>query len=334
MIARLETKAERSRLSDQEEMQLIQARDNLDALRGHGSTLKNVSPEKNLNDLKLHSDAGKRAIDHINREVEDNIKPVYATWQQSRGDGNCFWRAFGYSLLQQLLVRSSSVTDSERSTLLQTLVERLQDAEVRAEDNGFYLGNEIDAVQAKKRLLARLKFVGRGGRSWIPNDEANQAHQGGIPLTQNAGFVSDAELLRAFNTDGETDYIIIKLLRRLTSKWALIHQDEEVPHTGQTYADYGKTLEGNLDKYIQTTIEPMGQDAQGFMFPILPLALGFVRLHIVYLDRQQSQPTQVFEPDSRTLPIIDIDVLFKPGHYDILRRRFDDVEEEEDERKD
>jgi len=123
------------------------------------------------------------------------------------------------------------------------------------------------------------------------------------------------------SNDASVDQALIRACRRLVREFLMQHADELSP-SGMTYSELVHALDATytgVEEFCLHVVDPMGRDAETLVLDALPLQAGIgVRMWI--LDRREGTDLVSLDtpgPDGS----IDVHVLFKPGHYDLLYAR-------------
>ncbi|CAK0797748.1 unnamed protein product [Prorocentrum cordatum] len=119
--------------------------------------------------------------------------------------------------------------------------------------------------------------------------------------------------------DAELDQALIRACRRLARLFLVRNGDRQSP-SGATYAElvHAESYAG-VEDYCASVVDPMGRDAETLACYALPLMLG-VGVRTWILDRRDAVDLVSWDalgPGGE----VDVHVLFKPGHYDLLYPR-------------
>ena len=283
-----------------------------------------------------------------NQSMVDKIRLLsdeYKAWQPIRGDGNCFYRAAGFSLLTRVLTRGAEAAEARRAQELASLIEAIEAVKLsQEEDKGTTIsigftsgvneqgqanredvqGDPFNPLEAKELLLKRLRHVQNGGNNWLAPDATV------APPSMPLGAVAEEELYTAvLNPQGtdSTDFIIVKLLRRMVAAWLHAYGDEATP-SGITYNALAAAMHDGLKNFVKTTVEPMGVEAETIVLQVLPRVLR-LSMRVIYLDRTEgnelgkhdfaADPGEAADDGEKAAPEdVPIHILLKPGHYDVL----------------
>lgn len=206
-----------------------------------------------------------------------------------RGDGNCFYRAFLFAYLEQLLTlhensdaEQSSKAAAERERILSVLVE------------------------------SKIELIGLG------YDEIGIEcfHDAIVDLVENLFSKTRDVLLSEFQEDGPSDYYTW-FMRLLTAGAMIRQEDRFLP-----FVMDGMFMD--MRSYAKAEIEPMGKECEQVHIVALSEYLG-VSIRIEYLDGRPFEEGQglsaILFPESAdqiAASNIAVSLLYRPGHYDIL----------------
>lgn len=316
------------------------------------ATLETVTLVKNIKPLAGIT-GGDVNTPTLEQEFQFNVPMVgkirllsdeYKGWQPIRGDGNCFYRAAGFSLLTRVLTRGAAAAEARRAQELASLIKAIEAVKLsQEEDKGTTIsiafihgvnaegeantevvyGDPFDPTEAQALLLARLRHVQNGGNGWLAPDATDAPAPAGMP----PGVVAEKDLYTAvLNPQGtdSTDFIIVKLLRRMVAAWLRANGDALSPG-GMTYADYAAVMHDGLESFVDSVVEPMGVEAETIVLQVLPRALR-LSMRVVYLDRVEGNELgkhnfadKAADDGEKAAPEdVPIHILLKPGHYDVL----------------
>lgn len=227
----------------------------------------------------------------------------YTGWRRIRGDGNCFYRAVGFGLLEQLVV----APERERISQISSLYERIAALEF------------ADALHAAehKELLARVDRLKHGAGWEEPGLDS--------PETPAFGLLYSS----LHNPKNSADLALLRALRRLAADYLLSHAHDAAANHGISYHDICVCAGEYVDvsDFCNKVVLPDGVEAETLCQSALPAALG-VGVRIAFLDRGDAQDVTFHDfgvdvdsddgaessPSARPL----IHVQLRPGHYDLL----------------
>eukprot|EP00753_Platysulcus_tardus_P020546 PLAT820.1.p1 GENE.PLAT820.1~~PLAT820.1.p1 ORF type:complete len:285 (+),score=141.16 PLAT820.1:29-883(+) len=229
------------------------------------------------------------------RDNEDFLKNIdgliasYGGMRRARGDGNCFYRSFLFSLLLSLLP-------------------------AYAED-GSGDGTEKAAAQARAEALMTMITTSTEWLTKLGYEEYtfSMFHEAFVDELNTLPLKSEAGLENDFN-DPEIEQYIVWYCRLLTAAHLKLHPDAFAPFIDAMYP--GK----DVHSFCRTEVEPTDKECD--QIQIMALAEAFsVCVKIVYLDRSEGgMPTEHIIPDGGE-PVVT--VLYRPGHYDVLYPKMD-----------
>lgn len=236
----------------------------------------------------------------FNRDFGDKVRALeamgYRGWRRVRGDGNCFYRAVGFGLLERLAAQEGARRTSWGEQICHNL------GAVRFEDARHQAGHEglLDRV---RRLAA--------GRAW----DDTGANEVPVPVP--------TALRRSMRSPGSAlDLALVRALRHVAAACLrkLAHDEEasagisyEVVCLAQGY--------GGVEDFCQRVVLPMGTEAEGVVLGALPAALG-VGLRVVLLDRRGAKDVPLCDYNvpagalESGAPVVHLQL--RPGHYDLI----------------
>ncbi|KAF2674955.1 hypothetical protein BT63DRAFT_449942 [Microthyrium microscopicum] len=211
-----------------------------------------------------------------------SLPQKYAQYRTCRGDGHCGWRAIAFCYYETLMRTADRVKFLEEETRLKSMQNILKDI-------GLQQHLYEDFVEDALELL---------------KETASATDEG-------------AALLAAFNDFGRSQSIIT-FLKLLTSAWIQKHPDEYSPFIDIPVAEYCK----NRIEPAVAEIEHVGLSA---LVDLLAKPAG-IAVEVLYLDRSPGEEvtTYRFDPlDPQGAALVNpptFQLLYRPGHYDILYR--------------
>jgi len=247
-------------------------------------TLANLGKFEPLSTLKDEFKFNKS----FGEKVDGLIEHQYKGWRRVRGDGNCFYRAVSFSLLEQII----SAPENKRQAAALELVAKLKDLsfEEKVEEEGH------------QQLVAKVSGLANG-LSW-------QDGTGGVDLL--ASF-EDTSL------EG-VDQACIRAIRRLTAKCIIERADDWTLCGGISFRTLCEVQGlGSPEDFCNKVVLPMGVEAESVVMNALVCALD-VGLKLALLDRSE-QSGLVFEeykPPGEGTEHFTVHVQLRPGHYDLL----------------
>ncbi|GAA6062750.1 hypothetical protein JCM10212_000390 [Sporobolomyces blumeae] len=249
-------------------------------------------------------------------KVERLVADGWTGIRRSRGDGDCFYRAFIFSLLSTYLARPAALSAHLLSTF-ESLLPLLTAC-------GFEELVWSDFWEPLQDLLRRMG--------------PEQAHGGA--RKDGEARLGPSDLFEAFN-DQETNSCIIAFVRLLTSAYLRTHSDDFSPFLF-ALEDDPRFLAGggapSMHEFCQNHVEAIAKEADHLQIVALTRALG-TPIRIAYLDQSgiagagagQASRDEAdvavnfveFEEDrAKEEGIVSVEgaLLYRPGHYDILSR--------------
>mmetsp|Transcript_26664 Transcript_26664/g.51398 ORF Transcript_26664/g.51398 Transcript_26664/m.51398 type:complete len:547 (+) Transcript_26664:42-1682(+) len=205
-----------------------------------------------------------------------NLAKNYHHWRPIRGDGNCYYRAVIYGMLELCFTGSD---DRQRLGEVLSSLERVQ------YDSLVHQCNHERVLQLLRSWQSREQL-----EVWVSNDAS-------------------------------VDQALVRACRRLVREFLTQHADEPAP-SGMTYSELVHALDATyagVEDFCLHVVDPMGRDAETLVLDALPLQAGIgVRMWI--LDRREGTDLVSLDTPGPN-GSIDVHVLFKPGHYDLLYPR-------------
>ncbi|KAJ9052638.1 hypothetical protein DSO57_1032251 [Entomophthora muscae] len=226
----------------------------------------------------------------------DNLSKDFGRFRRCRGDGNCFYRAFAFSLFEKLL--SGSI---EEHLNFIKLIEASLAVLIQAGFQAIVVEDFYDEV------ITQLK-------KFTPSDYSPAKLE---------------ELLLVFQQDDVSNSIVV-FLRFLTSAYLKTHSDDYYPFIMDDPSLVQLEASGNpsgilpIDHFCNINIEAMGKESDEIHITLLSTVLK-VKVQVAYLDGRSSDDSPT--ANILTYPAFDLDkssletpltLLYRPGHYDII----------------
>ncbi|KAG1676553.1 hypothetical protein FOA52_000096 [Chlamydomonas sp. UWO 241] len=221
----------------------------------------------------------------------DKLGDNYSHLRRTRGDGNCYFRAFFFGYLEAL-VNNNDVAEATRfAGVLRGWRQKLIDSHFQ----------ELVFEDAMELLMDQVTAIGRDRD----------------PMS--------ADLLLTNARDDMVSNMIVMFLRLVTSAAIQQRADHFAPFIMGMYDEAPA-----VDHFCQKYVEPMGEESDHVHIVALTDALQ-VAINVVYLDRSGTADfggdsqhsvdvnTHSFIPEGSlpdTKPAVSL--LYRPGHYDIL----------------
>mmetsp|Transcript_136512 Transcript_136512/g.323311 ORF Transcript_136512/g.323311 Transcript_136512/m.323311 type:complete len:347 (-) Transcript_136512:107-1147(-) len=118
--------------------------------------------------------------------------------------------------------------------------------------------------------------------------------------------------------DATLDQALIRACRRLVRQFLMKRADEKSP-SGLTYNQLVKALDSQyagMEDFCRHVVDPLGRDAETLALDALPQQLG-IGLRMWILDRRDEVSLVSLDTPGPQNEV-DVHILFKPGHYDLL----------------
>jgi ubiquitin thioesterase protein OTUB1 len=237
-----------------------------------------------------------------------SLERTYSDIRVIRGDGNCFYRAFLYSLAEQLLPVDET-RNQRRLAFLKDPLERNW-SNIIAMDGYDELTLEIFYETTRD-------FVQTLTTAEILHDDLSQENAVSDYTTWFLRLVTAAHLKQ--NAERFLPFIITMNSNGPDSLGAIASNDSDT--TSLSYANQVMT------QFCATQVEPMNRECEDVHIMALAEAMQ-CQVSVEYLDGHSAvgQVTRhVFGPsddnDNSLPPLYKIHLLYRPGHYDVLYLR-------------
>ncbi|TFK37623.1 peptidase C65 Otubain-domain-containing protein [Crucibulum laeve] len=209
--------------------------------------------------------------------------------RRTRGDGDCFYRSFGFTYVERLL------QSPDRELAVSRSLKSLQSTNQKLESAG------IQALVFEDFLDVFTSLIE------------------GIVKPGNEGGTLNAEgLLKAFQSDEGRliSNATVMYLRLLTSAQILLDRD-----FFQSFVVHPDTKEPmDVDSFCANFVQALGKEADNVEMNALCSALE-LNLDVAYLNGGRTGVVDFIEFRSDANPEADpLMLLYRPGHYDILVR--------------
>ena len=220
------------------------------------------------------------------------IGKQYTTMRRIRRDGNCFYRAFLFAYLDNL-VKDYCSGDATNKTLAEEERMRILQLITGSKDELIAMGYSEMAIESFHDVLVEL-------------------------ITDL--FTNTTETLLAnFQEDGQSDYYT--WFMRLLTAAAMRRQEERF-----TPFLFDDPLFTDMEGYCRREVEPMGKECDQFHIVALAGYLG-IQVRVEYLDGRSFDEAQGLNvhlalENETTLgaKTYSVSLLYRPGHYDILNQ--------------
>ena len=241
-------------------------------------------------DVNVNANANANASNDPERNFiqgSQYLEKSYASWRQVRGDGNCYYRAFLYAILEELLKGCHAEQETSKKEL-----KRLQE----------YIKGSIDVVE---------KFGYDRFTIEMFHDE----------LVDVIDFLAtkphESELHEKLVEENSTSDYCTWFLRVITSCYLKADPDRFIH-----FLDDANCFD--VATFCAREVDPMGKECGMVQVLALAEAIG-VKVQIEYLDgRELSSEGKLvahhFGNAENQNDRLEITLLYRPGHYDILYR--------------
>lgn len=239
-----------------------------------------------------------------------DFMPVF---RRIRGDGNCFYRAFGFSYLELIFFKHFSCTENKETqnnfgTYLENIFQKLTITEYldvcQIKDNKnipFELRDPLNIQFTLEKLLYLLRDFCESKKS-----------------EKNFGNLLSQKLENLFNCSKLFDLGIVLLIRALAKEgWEKLLNDDDVDEDTRNNVKLMEEFtpeRKNIDNY--------GSEAEQTVALVLSYNLK-IRISLFYLEKNQKNLdnlqlniVQIPELDSKNKDFPVVALYFRPGHYD------------------
>lgn len=216
----------------------------------------------------------------------------YSAMRKVRGDGNCFYRAFLFGYLENLLNAFNAENDEELKLAATQEKERI--------------------ISVAEASMAELTAVG------YSEFTIETFYDEFVDLVKDIFTLDNEALLTLFQEGGKSDYFTW-FMRLLAAGYIKRDAERFLPFVEGLYFD--------IDSFCKAEVEPMNKECEQIQIIALSEYLG-ITVEIAYLDGKDFDPsvgisTVVFpDPSSSrtgaTHNKLRVNLLYRPGHYDIL----------------
>jgi hypothetical protein len=221
-------------------------------------------------------------------EAVESISKIYSGFRRIGGDGNCYYRAVAFGLLEQFVVNS-------RANLLSL------------HDIFATVTYDIDSYEASAHNdLLQVLFEASAGNMWLDTEQLQTTF-----LTSNGRF----------------DEALVRGCRNLLSTYLVTKEDDEMENGLDLKSCILSVYEDvtDMEAYCNKYVRRMGEDAEGAFLElgllpsILRTSCVIHNLDLHHLDNYSNQkeiecPYKSINGDQLGL----VHILLRPGHYDLL----------------
>ncbi|XP_048850945.1 ubiquitin thioesterase OTUB1a isoform X1 [Brienomyrus brachyistius] len=227
--------------------------------------------------------------DTVYQQKIQDLHRKYSYIRKTRPDGNCFYRAFGFSHLESLLDDAKELQRLNTRWFFSCLSRMVSQTADRREF-------KVAAAESKRELVSQ-------GFTEFTIEDFHNALMDLIEQCEKQPCLE--ELLAPFNEPGISDYLVV-YLRLLTSGYLQ-----------REHAFFQHFIEGgrSVKEFCQQEVEPMSKESDHIHVIALAQALN-VSVLVEYMDRGEGGTVNphVFPEGSEPRVFL----LYRPGHYDIL----------------
>jgi len=279
-----------------------------------------------------HSDISSKPQDSNFVKGCQYLATKYKSWRRIRGDGNCYYRAFLYSLCEQLLEGSLA---KDPNILLE--LDRLICYAKNSLDEVTKFGYDRFTIEMfQEEFVELLEFL------LCPSN----AHENISNSSQSSTLLLAQQDLHAkLNAENSSSDYCTWYLRVITAAYLKKHPDRFVHFLDEQYYD--------VPTFCSREVEPMGKECTNVSVLSLAEALG-ITVNIEYLDGQELQTIREkqqnqnqtkqqtsaegkihsnnhdahckkglvrykFGPNhANEQNCVQLTLLYRPGHYDVL----------------
>jgi ubiquitin thioesterase protein OTUB1 len=217
------------------------------------------------------------------RKIAD-LPKQYSSYRRVRGDGNCFYRAYVFAILEIIAVRRDAQLLARLQAHLGTTMERM----VALDMPDYCVEPFHDMLVDEVTPIATSV-----------NDASCDNQKDDM---ENATVTS----LRAHFNDDETSMYIVMMARFLTSTYLQEHADDFIAFLPDGCE--------SVKRFCTQQVEPINRESDNLQCTALVKEFG-IPLRIEYLDQTDGGLVGHVIPDGDK-PIVHL--LYRPGHYDIL----------------
>ena len=268
--------------------------------------------------------------DNLNFIHEINLlERSYRHIRTIRGDGNCYYRAFLYSLLETVMMmirqqeNDAKNTDNEGQRLLHYITTKSWEdiLQQKYDEVAIEIFHDEIADLFQNVIVKRIYNENNSGIS--SNTTAAP------PISKDTSTSSFHDTMNEENS--VSDYCTW-YLRLITATYMKQDPDRFVPFILSSLHDNDDTSDVVCDihQFCSKYIEPMGQECEHVQ--VLALAEAFqIHVTVVYVDGRQTQSSTKQNEDAHHClhhhefgpeqSPIRLTLLYRPGHYDILYKK-------------
>jgi len=226
----------------------------------------------------------------------------YSKIRRTRPDGNCFFRSLAFAYFEKIC------QDSESYQRFHDVVSPSKDMMIAEGFSSFAVEDFYDSFMEQLEKIDPRK--GKDCSDQSMNTQENNINVV-LPQAQNlSGQKQDGKVdkvIEIFNDQGLSDYIVV-FLRLVTS----MHLKKESDF-------YQNFMEGDmaLADFCSLEVEPMYHESDHIHVIAITKQTG-IKVRIQYLDRGNDTEATAHDFPEGTADDLDVHLLYRPGHYDIL----------------
>lgn len=238
-----------------------------------------------ISDLEKHYGSAQGASSRFLLGVTLLQENKYTMIRMVRGDGNCFYRAFLYGLVENIRTDKSEC---------QRVVEFFKEKSWNdALEQGYQEMTLETFYDVMVDLLQRV----------------------------STGQLDRAEFHREMCEENGTSDYCTWYLRVITATYLKKDPDRFLPFLLDAQQSAGEMFL-DMAQFCQRHVEPMGQECEQIQIVALAEAVG-VCVNIEYLDGRHENNRLISHKFGPSGAAVQLNLLYRPGHYDILYRKQD-----------
>jgi ubiquitin thioesterase protein OTUB1 len=204
------------------------------------------------------------------------IADSFVALRRTRGDGNCFFRAFSFGFIEAICALPVDVREAVTLTLRERIEAMLKSA-------GF---DRMAYEDFFDELFLTIKDFTLHSSEWLAQEWSNQPHR---------------------------SHSLVVLLRLVASAYLRAHAEEYEPFLWEVEGG-----EAGMITYCQRHVECLGVESDQIHIIALSKALD-CDVEIAYLDGNPGQLDRMqFLADDNSTKVLRVQMLYRPGHYDLL----------------
>eukprot|EP00984_Skeletonema_dohrnii_P028688 scaffold18739_cov149-Skeletonema_dohrnii-CCMP3373.AAC.1 len=253
------------------------------------------------------------------------LSTKYTSLRRVRGDGNCYYRAFLYSLCEHLLLRNSNNNETGGSKEFSRIKTTIANSLKWVCQFGY---EEMTIDMFYEELVELFDFI-----SAADNNDKSASTAAGATKNESNRNNAQQQLHSKLNEENSTSDYCTWYLRVLTAAQMKSNPDRFLPFL---LADETNMMM-DIPTFCSREVEPMGKECGMVTVAALAECLG-VKVVIEYMDGRLSNNDaaaggigigssgevvnhvfgQIHDEDDEDRDRICLTLLYRPGHYDIL----------------